>query len=862
MSENSIKNLLLIVGIIFLGLAFLDVWHGALGVFYRFLRVYICSTSVFLAYLYFRANKRYFPIIYIILAIIFNPFDYAFDVKSAWLFIDVLTITFFTFSIIKADLPLIRHHLIDKIEGNKNRIKNASAKFKELIDRDGYFNNSLYEEWNESCKPLSFLFKANLTSRQINSIPIPGLKKLINYHSNGRKIIDKRNDNFITTELVTYKPLFDRIESYPLNKKQREAIVRDEDANLLVAGPGTGKTSTLVGKVAYIIEKGLAEPGEILVVAFTKSVAKELKDRINVRVNADGIKITTFNSIGYEILGAVEGKNPSVSRLAKDDKAFHKTLQLFLDKFKEDNHAATNLLNYFIEYLVPCENPLIFSNAEEYNYYLKSFETRTLQGEKVKSYEECIVANYLYSQQISYEYEKKYPHEYANGSSDKIYKHYEPDFYLSDYDIYIEHFGIDRKGKSPFDQNGEYLKGIEWKRNIHQQFGTKLIETFSYERQEGTLISNLREKLLNAGCEFEPLSKNIMFNRLEELGSIENFVKLLGEFLNLRKSNNFPDSQITSKAEKSFDSKRALAFLEIFQEIHKSYQQYLIEKKEVDFNDQILKATDYINRGRYVPIYKYVLVDEFQDVTVAKANFIISILKKTLSCKLFCVGDDWQSIFRFQGSDLSIMTQFKKWFGFYYRIFLDQTHRYDSNLLNLSSKFILKNPKQITKNLTTNNENINKSIFLFKSSSDDETDLNRVLKEISLASNGQGATVLIIGRYNHDKPEDMTVFEEYTNLKIKFTTAHLSKGTESDFVIVIGLSSRKFGFPSAISDDPLKYLALSERDDFPYAEERRVFFVAITRAKKGLYLIEDKNNPSIFTQELRKGEYKKLVSIH
>ena len=186
MSENSIKNLLLIVGIIFLGLTFLkDVWHGELGVFYRFLRVYICSTSVFLAYLYFRANKRYFPVIYIILAIIFNPFAYAFDVQNAWYFIDVLTITFFIFSIIKADLPLIRHHLIDKIEGNKNRIKNASARFKELIDRDGYFNNSLYEEWNESCKPLSFLFKANLTSRQINSISIPGLKKLINYHSIG-----------------------------------------------------------------------------------------------------------------------------------------------------------------------------------------------------------------------------------------------------------------------------------------------------------------------------------------------------------------------------------------------------------------------------------------------------------------------------------------------------------------------------------------------------------------------------------------------------------------------------------------------------------------------------------------------------
>jgi DNA helicase-4 len=405
----------------------------------------------------------------------------------------------------------------------------------------------------------------------------------------------------------------------------------------------------------------------------------------------------------------------------------------------------------------------------------------------------------------------------------------------------------------------EYLQNIEWKRQLHQKNRTKLVETFSYEKTEGNLLKKLEEKLSKYNVEFNRISEETIFDEMNELGYVNRFARLLSTFLNLYKSTNLSISELRKKAVESNSGERSTAFVDIFSYILTSYNNYLNSTGQVDFNDMISRSAKYLKDNQNLVNYRYVLVDEFQDISQSRHRLLSAVLKQTPECKLFCVGDDWQSIFRFTGSDMTLMRDFEKNFGYTKLMFLEKTFRFNDKICEFSSKFIMQNPNQIPKKLEAI-ENIEKQTVKVIISEFEAETVNKILEDINSKSL-QKQEIFIIGRYNRQKPGYLKQLRaRYPRLLIKFITAHKSKGTEADYVILIGMKSGVYGFPCQIDDDPLLDLVLSKEDSYPNSEERRLFYVAVTRAKKEAYLIAKKRAISQFIVEALTEDYNVKVS--
>lgn len=341
------------------------------------------------------------------------------------------------------------------------------------------------------------------------------------------------------------------------------------------------------------------------------------------------------------------------------------------------------------------------------------------------------------------------------------------------------------------------------------------------------------------------------FNHVNELGLVGPFSGLVSTFLNLFKSSGRIIAELDEKSRLLQDSSRALAFLDIFRDLYNDYEQSL--GSEIDFNDMITRAEEYVSSGRCVSSYKYVLVDEFQDISYGRYKLLKAIVDQNPEAKLFCVGDDWQSIYRFTGSDISIMTDFDDHFKPSERLSFDKTFRFDNKLCAFSSKFIQKNPNQIKKEMTTQVFSELPAVSLLWSD-EPEYSMEGVLRELN--DRVENASVYIIGRYNHLEPEELPWFKrEFGNLEVEFITAHSSKGVQRDYVIVTGLTSLGYAFPSQIVDDPILELVLARKEKIPNAEERRLFYVAITRARKHVYLIASERAPSVFAVEVTTDGY-------
>lgn len=694
------------------------------------------------------------------------------------------------------------------------------------------------------------------------------LKLYKNYKENYESIRKLNNENFLENELEKYKEFFDNLESNPLTKMQRLAIITNEDNNLIVAGAGSGKTSVIAGKVFYLLKKKLAKPNEILVLAFNKKAQEEIQERLEQKLELVP-DVKTFHGLGNHILSQGQYRK-ALSKVASDEYAYKNTIKSMIEENLNDEKFADIMKTYFQEFFYPMPNISNFKEEGEYFNYLENFEVRTLNGELVRSLEECYIANFLYLNGINYEYEKTYPYNCGN------YNHglYKPDFYLPDYDIYIEHFAINKEGVTPkFIDCKTYCDGIAWKRKTHTYYNTKLIETYSWENFEGSLLNNLKTKLLEHNVEFKTINKEDMFNKLNNAKHIDSFTELASTFLNPFKSNQFElrplyekvISQLEQPDREAFKihrSKRKQAFLNIFETINKQYKLILDKNNENDFNDMILTATKFIENGFFKSNYKYILVDEFQDISQGRA-LLLKALKKETGAKLFCVGDDWQSIYRFSGSDISIMTNFEKEFGITKRIDLDMTFRFDNQINRVATKFIMKNSDQLSKQIKTVKKSDEPSVFIYYKDNDDDS-VKNVLNEIAnRLKEGDKADVLILSRFNKLKDKDAVLRQEYKStlenykrefpqLDIEFSSVHGAKGLGFDYVIVTDMN--RGAFPLEKIDDPILSMVLPQAEKYPNAEERRLFYVALTRAKEKVYLVCD-SKPSSFIEELENENY-------
>ena len=683
------------------------------------------------------------------------------------------------------------------------------------------------------------------------------------------------NKTFTQNELQKYDSLFSNIDGKSLDQQQREAVINDEDRILLLAGAGSGKTLTIAAKVKYLCETRAVNPADILLISFTKKAAEEMSERIQKILNYPVIA-TTFHKLGLDIIKQALGKRPDVFEESALSQFVH---DFFENKISLHQDIIENLVEYFAYYLEIPNNiddfdtlgdlyeaeksadlETLKSKYDQEKYiHEKELEKKqnltTLNNEKVKSLEEIKIANFLFVNGIKYEYEKLYPYE----NEDKMRKAYRPDFYLSDYDIYLEHFGINKDGRTPQYtpiEEKKYLEGMQWKREVHQKNQTKLIETYSYYSSEGILLKKLKEILVENGVQFNPRDPLDIFNTVYTSKSnkyFPEFIKLCCTFIALFKSNNYQIPQIDiwldyAEEKNDFFKRRTCIFLEIIKVILQEYQNHLSENNAIDFADMINLATEKVNNNHNIHPYKYVIVDEYQDVSKSRFDLIKAILKKT-NAKFFCVGDDWQSIYRFAGSDISLFTNLEKHLGHTEILKIENTYRNSQNLINEASNFILQNPSQLKKNLRSNKQldyplvfwgfsNDNKSILL----------LGRTNYDISIAMD--------TGLFRNVTKNGVKSLEytPYPDLPIQFLSVHKSKGLEADNVILLNFKNDLLGFPNQIADDQILDYVLMDSEHFKFAEERRLFYVAITRTKNRTFILTDNNKPSPFFKEFNESK--------
>ena len=523
-----------------------------------------------------------------------------------------------------------------------------------------------------------------------------------------------------------------------------------------------------------------------------------------------------------------------------------------LEKLYGHNPALLN--EFFISYTKAYRDKFDFKNIGEYYTYIRTTNLVTLNTERVKSFEELEIANFFFINGINYKYESSYEHNVAT----KEHRQYKPDFFLPDYEIYIEHFAIDNQGHTPsFIDEAKYLSSREWKLQIHQEYQTTLIETFSHEKRSGVLTQILRKKLTDKGVVFNPLATDQALEKLNSSGYITELGNLLSRFLTLFKGSLQSLATLPTRVKPAdIDTKRTEKFLEIFGLVYQEYESYLQSQSMIDFDDMIVLATDALKNLSQEIQYKYLLIDEFQDISLGRAELVKSLLLSNLSMKLMAVGDDWQSIYRFTGSDISVMTNFEEHFGRHEIRLLPETFRFNQMIERVASRFVLRNESQIKKVISARPGNDEKSVILWHPKANGSQILESIAQSIPIASSNRMQNILILARYRFygDEINYSKLKKQRPDLNWTFSTVHSAKGAEADYAVILGVKSRNYSFPSEIADDPLLALVLAKEEQYPNAEERRLFYVAITRTKNSVYIVGDPTAESVFFSELAKDE--------
>lgn len=660
------------------------------------------------------------------------------------------------------------------------------------------------------------------------------------------------NQRQLVKELNECADFFATVERSPLTEEQARAVVCFDNRVLLVASAGSGKTSTMVAKAGYALRRKYFAPERILMLAFNNDAASELRERIVQRLGAQGLSAEkvvakTFHAFGLEIVGQATGKRPSLAPWVESGRDLEALLEIVEQLVDTDSVFCTNW-NLF-RMVFGQDLPKFGKEADSPDAWDADARRQgfwTLNNEVVKSRGEQIIANWLFYNGVDYMYEAEYEHETA----DKAHRQYRPDFFLPQANAYLEHWALDDQGKPPADFVG-YLEGVLWKRGVHQKHGTKLLETTMASLWAGGAFPYLTAKLAELGVTLAPdPDREIIGRRPIEKPRL---ARTFRSFLTHVKSNRLtmPELRRRCSAGAAGDFRfRHDMFLTLFEALSAAWERRLALAKCIDFEDMLNLAADCVERGNWSSPYELVMVDEFQDASHARARIIAGLVSSP-DRYLFAVGDDWQSINRFAGADLDVMTEFHTKFGAGTTLKLETTFRCPQSLCAVSSRFIQKNAKQIAKSVRSACPDVEESIRIVRVP--DETKIlaaisARVDEILSIQDTSKKLSVFVLGRYNKDRV--YLPHHDSARLKLEFITMHSSKGLEADHVIIPRMTSETLGFPSRVADDPVLQLAMPSGDVYEFAEERRLFYVAITRARSSVTLVTMANKESTFVTEL------------
>ena len=699
-----------------------------------------------------------------------------------------------------------------------------------------------------------------------NITPSETISKFINDFGVINKLVKQHNEGVITFLLDTHKDFFDHCLKYPLDQQQRRSIVSEEDNCLVVSSAGSGKTSSIIGKVKYLTDvKGIA-PHRILLISYTNKAAAELTERMAT----DGFKGYTFHKLAIDIIGRATGIKPSIC---------DNTDALFIDIYHTllgNNAFKNSVVEYFIDYQTnetdweKRKNERQEQLSEQKNVQLKAmFPDMDGRAIYVRSEQEQKICFVLSSLGVKFRYEEPYEHQLA----DEMYSQYRPDFsiYFEQKGvtkrIYLEHFGVDEHSLVPAwfakdknityeEANQKYDDGITWKKAAHEKFGTQLLVTSSADFHYSDIRNKLKKILEDVGVPIQEKTNEELYGLILPKGSKQEkaFIRLVATFVTLVKSSCKSVKEVLKQAKNADDERSVFIIKNIFQPVYERYISALSDSNQIDFTDAILQATE-ICRASHPVEYDYVIVDEFQDISVDRYNFLKVLREGSPPAKLYCVGDDWQSIYRFSGSDMALFNQFPEYFGATEINKIETTYRFGEPLVSLSSRFIQRNKAQIQKDIHSFSPEMKTELEFY---SYDRRDYCNMIGQL-VASIPLDKSIFLLGRYSFDDyylsfmyqsiKEGNRFFYVIGGRKIEFLTVHKSKGLEADYVILLQCNKDTYGFPSLVSDDPVLNYVLTKSDQFPYGEERRLFYVAITRAKMKTLVLYDKRFPSVFVDE-------------
>lgn len=762
---------------------------------------------------------------------------------------------------------------LERLQSNHLAIEHILQVINDLEASKVYPSACLISPALEQARQLNADIFSKLLPDSISKKTRTQIEKIRYFITNLESIRNQAIRDYETKQLTNWAQFFENFESNPLTYEQRKSIITDEDATLVLAGAGSGKTSVITAKAGYLLRSGVRKPEEILLLAFAKDAANEMSERIEAKCGV-ALEARTFHSLAYEIIGVVEGSKPALAAHATDEKAYLALIGEILRTLVQTSSSVSDaILRWFSYARFEDKSEWDFQTAHSYYTYIEKMDLRTLQGEQVKSFEELMIANWLFENGIEYDYEPDYEHKVStNGMRD-----YCPDFRLKKSGVYIEHFGVRKKKvgsewqltTAPFVDRDKYLQSMEWKKNVHKKYETSLIETFSFEKADGSLLSSLKNKVAPFE-ELSPRSPETIFDRIIELNQADSFAQLMGTFLRHYKGGGYELGECTAKSKNLNLGQRAEAFLSIFEPVYEEYQKLLGGR--IDFEDMILRATGYVETEKYKSPFKHILVDEFQDISRSRGGLVKAIKSQHKEARVFAVGDDWQSIYRFTGSDINMMRNFDLEFGgeldgatnIHKIVDLGRTFRSVDLIANAAKRFVLKNPNQLDKQVIPAGVSDQPAIRIvshFKHDADEK--LHQTLENLSDQAEQSGRmSVLLLGRYRYLAPKNLpTLRRKFPNLEINFKTIHSSKGLEADHVIMLGVYRGRTGFPSEIVDDPLLNLVSPDEEFFENAEERRVMYVALTRARQSVTLMSSSTKQSAFVAEmLKEPEY--LVADH
>lgn len=661
-----------------------------------------------------------------------------------------------------------------------------------------------------------------------------------------------------------------------LNEKQQEAVVSTDKRLLVLAGAGSGKTKTLLQKIIYLIEEKGVNPANILAITFTKNATNEMIDRLIISADRsnkyaelltnkktsvadknkerifqqrkyrwiDGLTIKTFHAFCYNVLrnygvnefdnkfkiigadkNSVEVENLQFQAPETVFEVLHKIL---IEKC-DVNQYLLDLKRYVLDYLV--EKIHLTKNQNSQSHKDGKYFT-TLDGTKVRSKSEQYIADWFYRHSIKYEYEPLL---------NVVDFNFRPDFYVADANLYIEH--VSDISYPLVDKEIQFEKG-----------NLLFFKTYDHMTKDSALFNHTLDKVVKNRLPSN-YHKSITLNFREEFNGyhpqVRDFIVQVTRIIDMIKVEN-TDPQIILEKARQDPHERIRNFYKLAIPIVKSYLEYTTNKSYLDFNDLITRTASLFSNyediaTRFKMQYQYILVDEFQDVN----NLQVELLKHLLTDhnQLFCVGDDWQSIYGFRGSNVDYIVEFEKYFPNSKVVKLNQNYRSTQNIVGASNEVISHNKFKVEKDI--HSTKVSEQKIVIYSGNDEDDNIQYCLDKVNeLVEDGYGnEDILFLYRRSKMYSPYFFRFKE-ENLKVLNKTIHASKGLEAKAVFILGLKEGYGGFPDIWLEDRIFQIIKTANHDLLLEEERRLFYVAITRAKDKLFLITDKGNESSFLKEI------------